>query len=146
MSTDRTLGGLALLMALVIAGFGWGLVAPFAYEPVGPSAFPLVTAALIGGCGLVLLLRGTGRAEPGVPGAGRGVLILSATLLAYAVLFQPLGFVLSTAAMSLVTARVFGATWAQGLVVGSILALGSFLLFDHGLDVVLPTGVLGELL
>lgn len=145
MSNDRTLGALALLMALVVAGFGWGLVAPFAYEPVGPRAFPLLTAVLIGGCGLVLL-RSRGRAEDGPPGAGRWILILSVTLVAYAVLFQPLGFVPATAAMSLVTARVFGARWLQAAILGAVLAVGSYLLFDHGLDVVLPTGILGELL
>ena len=29
---------------------------------------------------------------------------------------------------------------------GVVLSVGSFLLFDHGLDVVLPTGILGDLL
>lgn len=145
MSNDRTLGGLALLTALLLAGFGWGLVAPFAYEPVGPRAFPLITAVLIAACGLVLLVKGGGKVEPNAAGVNRGVLVISATLLLYAVLFESLGFVVSTAAMSLVVARVFGASWTQAAIMGLVLSLGSFLLFDHGLDVVLPTGVLGDL-
>lgn len=146
MSNNRTLGGLALLMALALAGFGWGLVAPFAYEPVGPRAFPMLTAALIGICGIVLVIKGGGAIEPNAPGVNFGVLIIAATLLIYAAVFTTLGFVLSTAAMSLVVARVFGATWVQAAISALVLSVGAYLLFDHGLDVVLPAGLLGDLL
>jgi len=146
MTNDRTLGGLAVLMALTLVAFGWGLAAPFAYEPVGPRAFPIITAILIGACGLILLVKGRGAVEPNAAGVNRGILAISATLLAYAFLFQPLGFVLSTALMSAVVARIFGASWGQSAVTGVVLSVGSFLLFDHGLDVVLPTGVMGDLL
>lgn len=146
MSNDRTLGGLAVLMALALVIFGWRLVAPFAYEPVGPRAFPMITAVLIGACGLVLLVKGGGAIEPVAASVNRGILGIAAALLAYAVLFQSLGFVVSTACMSFVIARIFGATWLQSVGTGVVLSVGSFLLFDHGLDVVLPTGVLGDLL
>lgn len=146
MSNDRTLGGLAVLMALTLVIFGWGLAAPFAYEPVGPRAFPMITAILIGACGIVLLVKGGGAVEPNAAGVNRGILGISAALLAYALVFQSLGFVVSTALMSAVVARIFGATWAQSVSTGVVLSVGSFLLFDHGLDVVLPTGILGDLL
>lgn len=146
MSNDRTLGGLAVLMALTLVAFGWGLAAPFAYEPVGPRAFPMITAVLIGACGIILLVKGGGAVEPNAAGVNRGILGIAAALLAYALLFQPLGFVVSTALMSAVVARIFGATWAQSAATGVVLSVGSFFLFDHGLDVVLPTGILGDLL
>lgn len=146
MCNNRTLGGLALLMALALAGFGWGLVAPFAYEPVGPRAFPMITAALIGICGLLLLIGGGGTVEPNAPGVNRGILLLAAALMVYALVFTTLGFVLSTAAMALVVARVFGATWRQAAISAAVLSVGAFLLFDRLLDVVLPTGLLGDLL
>ncbi|WP_151719767.1 tripartite tricarboxylate transporter TctB family protein [Gemmobacter serpentinus] len=146
MSNNRTLGGLALLMALALAAFGWGLVAPFAYEPVGPRAFPMITAVLIGICGTLLLIRGGGAVEGNAPGVNLGVLAIAATLLVYAMVFTTLGFVISTAAMSLVVARIFGATWAQATISAAVLSVGAFLLFDHALDVVLPTGLLGDLL
>lgn len=146
MSNNRTLGAMALLMAGVLAVFGWGLVAPFAYEPVGPRAFPMLTAALIGFCGLILVIQGGGRAEPVAPRTLRGLAVLIATLLIYALAFERLGYVLSTLAMSAVVARLFGATWAQAAVSGLVLSVGSYLLFDHGLDVVLPAGILGGLI
>lgn len=146
MSNNRTLGAMALLMAAVLAIFGWGLVAPISYEPVGPRAFPMITAVLIGVCGIILLIQGGGVAEP----IGRrtlwSLLILMATLFVYALAFERLGYVLSTLVMSAVVARLFGANWVQAGLSGLILSVGSYLLFDHGLDVVLPTGVLGGLI
>jgi putative tricarboxylic transport membrane protein len=146
MSNNRTLGAVALLMAAVLAIFGWGLVAPFAYEPVGPRAFPMITAVLIGICGLVLLIRGGGEAEPVGDRTLWSLLILMATLFIYALAFERLGYVLSTLVMSAVVARLFGASWVQAGISGVILSVGSYLLFDHGLDVVLPTGILGGLI
>lgn len=146
MSNDRTLGGLALLASLGLLVFGWGLVAPFAYEPVGPRAFPLLTAALIGACGLALVVRPGPDEAPNAPGVNVGILSISAALFAYALLFQPLGYVLSTALMCVVIARIFGAGWLQAALTGIGLSVVSFLLFDRLLDVVLPTGLLGGLI
>lgn len=146
MSNNRTLGAVALLMAAILAGFGWGYVAPFAYEPVGPRAFPLLTAALIAICGLILVIQGGGAAEPLSHRTLAGIVLLIVTLLIYALVFERLGYVLSTLAMSMVVARIFGATWVQATLSGTVLSVGSYLLFDHGLDVVLPGGVLGGLL
>lgn len=146
MGNDRTLGALAMLASLGLLAFGWGLVAPFAYEPVGPRAFPLLTAALIGVCGLVLVVRPGPDDEPNAPGVNVGVLSISATLFAYALLFQPLGYVLSTALMCFVISRIFGASWLQAALTGIGLSVISFFLFDRLLDVVLPTGLLGGLI
>ena len=146
MSNNRTLGAMALLMAAVLVVFGWGLLAPFAYEPVGPRAFPMITAVLIGICGIILLIQGGGEAEPVGSRTLLGLLMMAATLFVYALLFERLGYVLSTLAMSAVVARLFGATWTQAGISGLILSAGSYLLFDHGLDVVLPTGILGGLI
>ncbi|MDQ1899411.1 tripartite tricarboxylate transporter TctB family protein [Paracoccus sp. WLY502] len=146
MSNNRTLGAMALLMAAVLVVFGWGLVAPFAYEPVGPRAFPMITAALIGICGIILLIQGGGEAEPVGSRTLLGLLMMAATLFVYALVFEPLGYVPSTLAMSAVVARLFGATWTQAGISGLILSVGSYLLFDHGLDVVLPAGILRGLI
>jgi putative tricarboxylic transport membrane protein len=71
---------------------------------------------------------------------------LSGSLLAYSLLFQPLGFVISTAILMVPIAMIFGAKWWQGAVTGMLLALSSFLLFDRVLDVVLPVGPLGGII
>ncbi|ASC90865.1 hypothetical protein CDA61_12015, partial [Alcaligenes faecalis] len=40
--------------------------------------------------------------------------------------------------------RLFGGSWKQALIGGLAMGVGLFLLFDLGLDVVLPYGILGE--
>lgn len=146
MSSDRILGIAALLLAAIMVIFGYGLDAPFAYEPVGPKAFPLIAAGIIALCGLILVIKGGGAVAPMGPGTLRALLALSACLLAYALLFQPLGFIVSTTLLMVPIAMIFGARWWQGLLSGGAIAVLSFVLFDRVLAVVLPLGVLGAVL
>ncbi|GAA5233421.1 tripartite tricarboxylate transporter TctB family protein [Verticiella sediminum] len=143
---DRILGVAALVVAAFLTWFGWRLEAPFAYEPVGPRAFPLLIAAIIALCGLRLVFKGGGEVEPNPPGANARIAWMVACVAGYALLFQWLGFVLATTAVTVLVARLFGATWLQGLLGGIGMGVGCFLLFDKVLDVVLPTGLLGNLL
>ena len=145
MTNDRTLGISALVIAALMTAYGYGLDAPFAYEPVDPKAFPLITAGIIAVCGLILTIRGGGVVPPAGSGVNRALLALAGCLLAYALLFQPLGFIVSTTLLMMPIAMIFGARWWQGLLTGAVLAISSFLLFDRALAVVLPAGVLGGL-
>ncbi|HEX6361316.1 MAG TPA: tripartite tricarboxylate transporter TctB family protein, partial [Albitalea sp.] len=67
-------------------------------------------------------------------------------VLAYALLFQWLGFALATALMAVPVGLAFGGSARQSLAAGAGLGLALFLLFDKALDVVLPTGVLAFVL
>ncbi len=146
MHTDRILGAAAIAVAAILIAYGYGLEAPFAYEPVGPRAFPLIAASIIAVCGVILLLKPGAADGSETPMPGRAVLALSGSLLAYAILFQPLGFVISTATLMVPIAMIFGAKWWQGALTGVVLAVSSFMLFDRVLDVVLPVGPLGGLI
>ena len=64
---DRTLGIAALALAAFMTWAGWDIEAPFAYEPVGPRAFPLLLALIIGLCGLRLAIRAATRCRPTRP-------------------------------------------------------------------------------
>jgi len=143
---DRILGAVALLLAVFLTGFGYDLEAPFAYEPVGPKAFPLLLAAVIGLCGLRLVLKGGHAVEANPAGANLRIAVMVGLLAAYAWFFQWLGFVLSTMLMVTLVGRLFGGTWRHCLIGGVGLGVGFFLLFDKLMDVVLPTGLLGGLL
>jgi len=140
---DRILGAAALLLAVFLTGFGYDLEAPFAYEPVGPKAFPLLLAAVIGLCGLRLLFKGGNPVEANPGGANLRIAVMVGLLAAYALLFQWVGFVMSTALMTILVGRLFGGTWRNCLLGGIGLGIGFFLLFDKLIDVVLPTGMLG---
>jgi putative tricarboxylic transport membrane protein len=139
---DRVLGVVALLFAALLAWQGWGLEAPFSYEPVGPRAFPLLLAGVIALCGLWLLLRGRERAEPNPPGANARIAAMAALVAGYALVFVSLGFIVATALMAAFVGRLFGGHWHQCAIGGVGLGLGLYLLFDKVFDVVLPTGLL----
>jgi putative tricarboxylic transport membrane protein len=142
MKTDRLLGATAIAVAAMMLVFGYALKAPFAYEPVGPRAFPLIAAGMIALCGVILVLRpGEPSSEPAGPiGA---LAALCGCLVGYALLFQPLGFVIATTIFMVPIAMIFGAKWWQGAVTGVVLAVSSYLLFDRVLEVVLPVGPFG---
>ena len=143
---DRILGIGALLLAAFLAWQGAAFEAPFSYEPLGPSAFPLIIAVVMAFCGLRLVLRGGGKVAANPPGANVRIGLMVVAVAGYAMIFQWAGFVLATAAMTAVTGRLFGGQWRWTVLAGVIVGVAFFLLFDKALDVVLPTGLLGDLL
>lgn len=143
---NRILGIAALLLSAFLVGFGYNLEAPFAYEPVGPRAFPLLLAGIIALCGLRLVFKGGGEAEPNPPGANGRILLMVAIVTGYAVLFQWAGFILATIAITALVGRLFGGSWLKCLIGGVVMGVFFFVLFDRVLDVVLPPGLLEGLL
>jgi putative tricarboxylic transport membrane protein len=119
-----------------MAWFGWGIEAPFSYEPVGPRAFPMLLAGAIALCGLWLLFKGRFKAEANPAGANLRIALMLVYCLAYALLFEWLGFIVATALATILVGRLFGGAW-------SVLF---FFLFDRVLDVVLPLGILETVL
>lgn len=143
---DRLLGVLALCLAAFMTWAGWDIEAPFAYEPVGPRAFPMLIAGIIGLCGLRLAFKGGHAVEPAAPGVNKRIALMMAVALGYAFLFQWLGFIVATAIMTVLVARLFDGSWVKSAIGGVVMGVAFFLLFDKVLDVVLPTGLLGGLL
>lgn len=146
---DRILGLLSLVLAAAMAWAAHSYAADISYEPVGPRAFPTLLAAVLALTGLWLALRpsrtpaGDGTAQLGV---WWPLALTVAAMLAYALLFQWLGFVLVTALMALPVGRSFGGRPLPLLATGLGLGLGLFFLFDKVFDVILPTGVLAFVL
>ena len=139
--SERIFGVFLLLLASGGILFGWDLKAPVSYEPVGPRAFPLLVFSLLAVCAVCLI----GSKRPATEWAPSPVLmrigVMFGVILAYALLFDRLGFVLSTALMTMPVARIFGGTWRQAVAAGAGLGVVLFVLFDRVLDVVLPTGL-----
>jgi putative tricarboxylic transport membrane protein len=144
--SDRILGALCVVASAAMAWAAKDYAAAISYEPVGPRAFPLLLAGGLGLSGLWLVLRPTVGAEAfhGVP--WKSTALCAATVLAYALLFQWLGFALATALMAVPVGMAFGGSWKQSLAGGAALGVVLYLLFDKLLDVVLPTGPLAALL
>jgi putative tricarboxylic transport membrane protein len=148
---DRLLGALSMVVAAAMAWAARDYAAEISYEPVGPRAFPMLLAALMGLVGLWLLLRpvrlaamGAGTDTPS--GRYAPVVICAVAVLVYGATFEWLGFWLATVIMTLPVGLAFGARGHKALLGGVFIGLGMYWLFDKLLDVVLPTGLMAFVL
>ena len=135
----------AVLWALVLLWYGFTAIAlqvQFSYEPVGPRAFPLLLTILMAICVVYMLVK----PDPDPPWP-EGSLILKlggmALILAlYAAFFVDLGFLIATAIMTLVVARLYEGSWVGSAVAAVAIPVVLHLLFEYLLDVSLPLGSL----
>ncbi|MEX6504141.1 tripartite tricarboxylate transporter TctB family protein [Pseudomonas zhanjiangensis] len=131
-----------LLLCAWLAVVAWGFQAPFAYDPVGPRAYPLLLLGLMGAGSLWLLVK-PGRLDQQLhlPAALRSLLCVL-VLLAYALLFEALGFILSTALATFVLGLLFTGRLLPCAISAMLMGVLLYALFDLVLDVPLPLGVL----
>ena len=144
-------GGFLIYDALTLeAGFA-------KVDPVGPRFFPIAI-----GIGLIVLAiilaiaipRGSkGEAEmgedidPNTKSDWRTVGLLVGLFVAVIVLVQPLGWVITSALLFAGAATILGNRhYIRNLVIGAVLAVGSFYAFYSGLGIPLPAGILDGIL
>ena len=130
-----------LLFCAGLAVLAWGFQAPFAYDPVGPRAYPLLLLSLMA-VGSIWLLFKPGLLEQRLnPTAALRALLCIAALLAYALLFEVLGFVLSTALAAFAIGLLFTGRLLPCAISGVLMGVLLYGLFDYLLDVPLPLGL-----
>ncbi|SEJ84874.1 putative tricarboxylic transport membrane protein [Pseudomonas linyingensis] len=138
---DRLFGSVWLLLCAGLALIAWGFQAPFSYDPVGPRAYPLLLLALIAAGSLWMLCK------PSVLQhllSGRQTLralLCVGSMLIYAFLFEPLGFIPSTALATAGLGLLFGGRPLPCAISGVLMGGLLYALFDLLLDVPLPLGV-----
>lgn len=138
--TDRIVGVLLLLLSIA---YGWtasrfevGMLS----DPVGPKPFPYLIAVCTAAASLWLILRPD--PDPQWPPARfwLSLGLVLGSLVAYAYLLVPLGFIVVTTLEMTLLAVLFGARWWQGLAAGLAFSLVVYFLFTAGLNVPLPAG------
>ncbi|HVL57542.1 MAG TPA: tripartite tricarboxylate transporter TctB family protein [Burkholderiaceae bacterium] len=121
------------------------------YSTVGPEVMPrIVGAGLLLAAALLLREALTGgfrdfdeAAQRALPTDWRAFALVSSGIVAYGLLIERAGFVIASIALYLLVARGFGSRrWALNAVVGAVLAVGVYLMFNYGLGLTLPRGVL----
>ncbi len=141
MTASRVLGGALLLLALLAVWSAQSLEVAFAADPLGPRGFPTTVAAIMGGCGALLL------PPPGPafewPARRLAPWLLIAAMIGYALALAPLGFLPATALLAGAVALLFGAPPLPALATGTTTSLLLWALFDRLLDLPLPRGFLG---
>ncbi|WP_192457485.1 tripartite tricarboxylate transporter TctB family protein [Musicola keenii] len=138
--SDRLFAGIGLILCVFGLFIGWEIRSEYSYEPVGPRPFPLAILTLMAWCAMLMLLR-----KPDVitwPQAivAKRLLLMILMISLYALLFESLGFPLSTALLACGMGMLFGAVWWAAALSGAIMGVTMFYAFDRLLDVTLPIG------
>ncbi|MEC9482453.1 MAG: tripartite tricarboxylate transporter TctB family protein [Halomonas sp.] len=143
---DRIFG---ILMLVLAVAYGWGATQfpePFGgSEAVGPETFPKVIAGVLALSSLYLIVKpDPDNAWP----KGRTALeliIAVLVLIAYTLLLEPLGFIVSTLLAVGTLCWRMGAPPVRAYVTGGVAGIVVFALFTYALDLALPLGVLSVL-
>jgi putative tricarboxylic transport membrane protein len=143
--TVASVFGILLGGAVIIGAIRLHLGTP--REPQ-PGFFPFVAALiLVVLCGILLVQALCGRRQ-GMEAFGElwRPVILIAGLFVYAVVLDVVGYVVATILLSVVVLRVLDTkSWWKLIIIGLVLSLGTYFLFDRLLDVSLPAGILAGL-
>ncbi|WP_187774628.1 tripartite tricarboxylate transporter TctB family protein [Billgrantia pellis] len=143
---DRIFG--VLLIVLAVA-YGWGasqFPEPFGgAEGITPGTFPTLLAVVLGVSSLYLIVRPD--PDNAWPWGRTGIELIVAVivLVLYAMLLQPLGFILSTTLAVGTLCWRMGARPLGAYLVGAVSGVVVFLLFNFALDLALPLGLLSFL-
>jgi putative tricarboxylic transport membrane protein len=143
-------GGVTLLGALVLWGAMY-LPTEGGYAQVGPGVVPRIVAVLIMLLGVLLLreaftggFRGVDEeAELAMPMDWRSFGWVTAGIIGYGVLIEHAGFILASTLLFILVARGFSSRrWLLNAIVGAVLAVAVFAIFNYGLGLTLPAGPL----
>lgn len=140
-----------MLLALAAAmAIGATSFPPMPGQAFGPKLFPNIVAAGFALCALMLIVRAAkARAiklavvtpewwnEPGRRG---NLVILLGSIVAYTLLVERVGFVLTTFAMLVLLMKRLGASWRATLFASFLGTAMTYLMFAYWLRVPLPTG------
>ena len=125
-----------------------------AYSKVGPRVIPYIVGAGLAIVGVWLAYEAlTGRAAVGsadsedvdltLPTDWRCIGLLALALIAYLFLIEPAGFIIASAVLFTWAAIAMGSRrYARDVVIGILLAAALYLLFNRGLGLSLPAGIL----
>jgi putative tricarboxylic transport membrane protein len=164
---ERLAGVVVVLAGVVLLVATLMIAEPVRESPgMGPRVLPGIVSAGLIVSGLLLVLTAARRHDHGLeeallgvddethlmelmdpdepPVPWRGLLVVLASLVVYALIFIPVGFLLSTTLfLGGITTYADPRRWLRNWVFAAALAISVYLLFTRVLAVVLPAGVLG---
>ena len=147
-------GGVLAIGALILGG-SFYLPTGGGYAQVGPGVVPRVVGIGLMLLGVVLLREAFGGGFSGVDEEAEAKLPMdwvafawvSAGIIGYGLLVEPAGFVIASTLLFVLVARGFNSRrWLLNAVTGLVLAIIVFAIFNYGLGLTLPAGVIAPLL
>ena len=141
--SDRIFGIFGVLLAIGYAFAAFAIQESFLSDAVGPKAFPLIIATILGLCSLVMALRPD--PEPVWPPLGRLVEIGAAVvvMILYAQLLPVIGFIIATAFAAAYLSWRLGSQIIGALMTGVGTSVGIYVVFHLVLGLSLARGPFG---
>ncbi|MFF2317802.1 tripartite tricarboxylate transporter TctB family protein [Arthrobacter sp. NPDC058097] len=154
---ELVFAGLTLALGILILVGTTFINEPVAASNVGPRFFPYVIGTLLTAASafvVIDVIRGNSASpedgelvDPSLPMDKKRVALLLASVLAFAVLLEPAGYVIACTMSFFGIAVTLGARFSWRLAIASIaLSLAIYLLFTRPLGIFLPPGVLAGIL
>mgnify|MGYP001773572386 FL=1 len=140
---DRILG-----LGLLVLAVAYGWVAqqwpePFGgAEAVGPETFPTILAVVLAAGSIYLMIKPDPDAEWPLGKSALELVVSVVVLLVYALLLEPLGFIIATTLAVGTLSWRMGAAPSRAFLTGLASAIVVFVLFNYGLSLSLPAGLL----
>lgn len=141
MTADRLFGIFLLLLGAYIFYGGLNIEVPFAYDPLGPSAFPIGMGAILFVLSLFVIAKPKEAHFPNLNTKLKTVAIV-VLLVIYQGIFDYIGFIISTIFLVYTISTIFKGTPKQALASAVGVSVSVYLLFKFILEVPLPTGEL----
>ncbi len=145
MISTKIFSVLLLILSLLGIYVGWGITTEFQYEPLGPRPFPVGALFLIAICSVLLFFfaEDTDVKWPNFAVAKR-LIILAISFFGFYLLFEYIGFILSSGLFMLIIALLFGANFIKALIFSVLCSLILYYCFDSLLQITLPLGIIFE--
>ncbi len=140
---DRILG-----LGLLVLAVAYGWVAqqwpePFGgVETVGPETFPTILSVVLVAGSLYLMIKPDPDAQWPLGKSALELVISVLVLVVYAMLLEPLGFIIATTLAVGTLSWRMGAAPKRAFLTGLASAIVVFVLFNYGLSLSLPAGLL----
>jgi putative tricarboxylic transport membrane protein len=137
------LTGLAAGLSVMAGSIRLGIGSP---TTPGPGLYPLLVGITLAATSALLSARARHGIEQVRRSSEATPLGLLAAMTLYAALFEPLGHVLATSAVAVAILKLNGVSWLRSIIVSTIVATTTHLVFSVLLNVELPSGLLERLL
>lgn len=140
---DRIFG-----LGLLVLAVAYGWVAqqwpePFGgAETVGPETFPTILAVILAAGAIYLMIKPDPDTQWPLGKTALELVVSLVVLVVYAMLLEPLGFVISTTLAVGTLSWRMGAPVRSAFLTGLLSAVVVFVLFNYGLSLNLPAGLL----
>lgn len=139
---DRVFAFGALALAAFYGFVALGLKAPFQYDPLGPETWPQLLAVVFALCAAGVLVRPEPEPDWGGAVTLRRLGLSLAALIVYAVLFELLGFIVTTSVYTAGMASWGGVRPLQAVTYGLGLGVLGYFVCTRLLVLNLPAGIL----